>query len=38
MGHDGVVLSYKISTGFPRVDGESMGPSGFGVSQLGIRA
>ena len=38
IGHDGVVWSYTISMGFPRVDEVSTGASGFGVSRLGIRA
>ena len=38
MGHGGVVSSYTISTGFPRVDEVSTGPSIFGASQFGIGA
>ena len=38
MGRDMVVSRYAIRTGIPQVDGLSMGPPGFGVSQLGIRA
>ena len=37
MRHDSVVSSNTISTSFPLVDGVSTGPSGFGVSQFGIR-
>ena len=33
MGHDGVVSSHTISTGFPQVDEVSTGPSDFEVSQ-----
>ena len=38
MGHNSVVSGYLKSRGFLRVEGLSMGPSGFRVSQLGIRA
>ena len=34
MGHNSVVLGHPKSTGIPRVDGLSMGPLGFGASQL----
>ena len=37
MRHDSVVSRYAIPTGIPQVDGWSMGPSGFGASQLCIR-
>ena len=33
MGHDGVVSSHTISTGFLQVDEVSTGPSDFEVSQ-----
>ena len=33
MGRDIVVLRYATPTGIPRVDGLSMGPSGFWMSQ-----
>ena len=33
MGHNSVVSGYSKSIGIPLVDGLSMGPSGFGVSQ-----
>ena len=33
MGHNSVVSGYPKSTGIPWVDGLSMGPLGFGVSQ-----
>ena len=38
MRHNSVVLGYPKSIGIPLVDRLSMGPSGFGASQLGIRA
>ena len=38
MGYNSVVLGYSKPIGIPWVDGLSMGPSGFGASQLGIRA
>ena len=38
MGRDMLVPRYVIPIGISRVDGLSTGPSGFGVSQLGIRA
>ena len=31
MGHNSVVSDYSKSTGVPRVDGLSTGPSGFGA-------
>ena len=36
MGRDMVVSRYTIPTGITCVDGLSMGPPGFKVSQLGI--
>ena len=33
MGHNSVVSGYPKSTGIPWVDGLSMGPLDFGVSQ-----
>ena len=38
MGHNSVVSGYPKSIGILRVDKLSTGPSGFGASQLGIRA
>ena len=38
MGHNSVVSGYPKSIGIPLVDWLSMGASGFGASQLGIRA
>ena len=38
MGHNSVVSGSPKSIGIPLVDGLSMGPPGFRVSQLGIRA
>ena len=38
MRRDMVASRYVIPTGIPRIDRLSTGSSGFGVSQLGIRA
>ena len=38
MGHNSVVSGYPKSIGIPWVNGLSTGASGFGASQLGIRA
>ena len=38
MRHNSVVSGHLKSTGILRVDWLSMGPLGFGASQLGIRA
>ena len=38
MGRDLVVSRYAIPISIPRIDRLSTGPSGFGMSQLGIRA
>ena len=35
MGHNNVVSGYSKSTGISRVDRLSMGPPGFGASQIG---
>ena len=34
MGHNSVVSGYSRSTGIPWVNGFSMGPLGFGASQI----
>ena len=34
MGHNSVVSSYPKSIGIPQVDGLSIGPPSFGVSQM----
>ena len=34
MGHNSVVSGYPKSTGIPRVNGLSTGPSGFGASHM----